>query len=83
VGANVQGRADPQAPLNKTNLSLLAKHLGKRTGPWIGQAVEVYWDETVSFGGEMRGGIRLRFPKDAGRAVPPLAPAEDRSPIPF
>lgn len=56
--------------LNKTNLSLLAKGFGKRTGPWIGQTVEVYFDETVSFGGELRGGIRIRVPKSVRRPAP-------------
>jgi hypothetical protein len=35
--------------LNRTNLALLAKGFGRRTGPWIGQTIEVYLDETVSF----------------------------------
>ena len=64
--------------LNKTNLSLLAKGLGKRTGAWIGAEIEVYWDETVSFGGQLTGGIRVRVPKPAKRptAGPAVVPDE-------
>ncbi|MSO29798.1 MAG: hypothetical protein EXQ48_02495 [Acidobacteria bacterium] len=61
--------------LNKTNLSLLAKGFGKRTGNWIGQTVEVYFDETVSFGGELIGGIRVRVPKLSRRTT--TAPAAE------
>ena len=60
--------------LNKTNLSLLAKGLGKRTGAWIGQTIEVYWDETVSFGGQLTGGTRVRVPKLSRPVV--AAPAD-------
>src|SRR5262245_18514339 len=49
--------------LNTTNLSLMAKGLGGRTGPWIGQTIEVYWDDTVCFGGQLTGGVRVRVLK--------------------
>ena len=68
--------------LNKTNLSLLAKGLGKRTGPWIGQTIEVYWDETVSFGGQLSGGIRVRVPK-LSRRSPPAPAAEPTDAVGF
>jgi hypothetical protein len=67
--------------LNKTNLSLLAKGFGKRTGPWIGQTVEVYFDETVSFGGELIGGIRIRVPKPVVRRSAPATDPDDPMPI--
>ena len=61
--------------LNKINLSLTAKGYGKRTGNWIGQPIELYLDETVSFGGELIGGIRVRVPKLSQR--PAAAPVAD------
>jgi hypothetical protein len=48
--------------LNKTNLQLLAKWFGKRARAWQGKKVTVYWDESVSFGGQLVGGMRLRKP---------------------
>ncbi len=53
--------------LNKTNLNVMAKNFGKKTGAWLGQLIEVYWDDNVSFGGELRGGIRIRVPKPKRR----------------
>ena len=63
--------------LNKTNLSILAKHLGKRTGPWIGQTIEVYFDETVSYGGKLTGGLRIRVPRAPRLPVLAAAVAAD------
>ena len=48
--------------LNKTNLALLAKWFGKHHRAWTGKAVTVYRDESVSFGGRLVGGLRLRRP---------------------
>lgn len=48
--------------LNKTNLQLLAKWWGKHARNWHGRQVTVYWDESVSFGGQLVGGMRLRKP---------------------
>ncbi len=56
--------------LNKTNLALLAKGFGKRTGAWIGQTIDVVLDESVSFGGQLVGGLRIRIPKRRPVPVP-------------
>jgi hypothetical protein len=48
--------------LNKTNLTLLAKWFGKRPSAWKGQQVTVYRDESISFGGRLVGGLRVRKP---------------------
>jgi hypothetical protein len=48
--------------LNQTNLALLAKWFGRRHRAWAGQQVVVYRDESVSFGGRLVGGLRVRKP---------------------
>lgn len=46
--------------LNSTNLALLEKALGSDdTDDWIGQAVVLFNDENVSFGGKLTGGVRV------------------------
>jgi hypothetical protein len=49
--------------LNKTNLELMAKGYGKKTGGWVGKAIELFLDESVTYGGRLVGGIRIRLPK--------------------
>jgi hypothetical protein len=52
--------------LNKTNIRLLSKVCGSAdTEDWIGKEVIVYVDETVSFGGDIVGGLRIRANKAA------------------
>ena len=51
--------------LNKTNLSLLAKWFGKKPSAWTGKPVTVYKDESISFGGRLVGGLRVRKPQPA------------------
>jgi hypothetical protein len=48
--------------LNKTNLQLLAKWHGKKASAWTGKRVTVYRDESISFGGRLVGGLRVRKP---------------------
>jgi len=48
--------------LNKTNLQLLAKWFGTRNSAWIGKRITVYRDESISFGGRLTGGLRVRRP---------------------
>src|SRR5512139_754759 len=49
--------------LNKTNLRLLASWLGDDTDDWIGKEVEVYHDPSISYGGQLVGGLRVRPPR--------------------
>jgi len=49
--------------LNKTNLALLAKWFGKKSRQWEGKQITVYVDESVSFGGRLTGGLRVRRPQ--------------------
>jgi hypothetical protein len=47
--------------LNSTNIKLLEKACGSDdTDDWIGKEVVVYTDESVSFGGQVVGGLRIR-----------------------
>jgi hypothetical protein len=66
--------------LNKTNSQLLAIATGARTaGDARGKKVIVYCDPSVSFGGRVIGGIRIK--KIPGPARAPAAPAA-RKPAP-
>ncbi len=51
-------------PLNKTNIERLEKICGsEETDDWKGKQVVLFWDDTVEFMGEAKGGIRIRAPK--------------------
>lgn len=65
--------------LNKTNLRLLAKWFGTKSSAWIGKSVTVYRDESVTFGGRLTGGWRLRKPY--AQDVDGMAAVDDRSPF--
>jgi len=54
---------DRQLGLNKTNLALLAKWFGKKPSAWTGKRITVYRDESISFGGRLVGGLRVRKPQ--------------------
>ena len=52
--------------LNSTNIRLLEKACGSDdTDDWIGKEVIVYTDESVSFGGQVVGGLRIRKQESA------------------
>jgi hypothetical protein len=48
--------------MNKTNLAWMAKYHGRKPSAWLGQRIELFWDENVSFAGQLVGGIRFRVP---------------------
>jgi hypothetical protein len=48
--------------LNKTNLRLMVKWFSKHWRTWIGKKITVYRDESISFGGRLVGGLRIRRP---------------------
>ena len=51
--------------LNSTNIKLLEKCCGSDdTDDWIGKEVIVYTDDSVSFGGQVVGGLHLRRQPD-------------------
>ena len=46
--------------LNATNIKIAEKSLGDDTDSWIGKEIELHFDESVQFAGEMVGGLRFR-----------------------
>jgi hypothetical protein len=86
--------ADKPLVLNATNIALCERIFGSDdTDHWVGKKIVLYTDPTVSYGGKIVGGIRVRAPKI--RPVPvavvvpvpaPVAAAEpfdDDDSIPF
>jgi len=56
--------------LNSTNGQIIAKITGQdEMNDWIGCRIVLYYDPTVSFGGKLVGGIRVRAPR--GKAANP------------
>ena len=69
--------------LNKTNLRLLSAVLGDDTDDWIGKEIEVYHDPSISYGGQLVGGLRVRPPRPPKpRARQPRAELPDDD-VPF
>jgi len=65
--------ADKPLVLNSTNTQLCEKICGSDdTDDWMGHKVVLYTDPTVSFGGKVVGGIRVRAPKV--KVAPKTAP---------
>jgi len=61
---------DKPMTLNSTNGQLIAAITGSEDfDGWIGKHIVLYRDRTISFGGKMVGGIRVRAPKE-GYKVP-------------
>ena len=72
--------------LNKTNLALLAKWFGKKPSAWTGKQITVYRDESISFGGRLVGGLRVRKPSKQDVSMPvesAAAEVGDSDNIPF
>jgi len=51
---------DKPMVLNSTNIKRLGKALGDDTDDWIGGKVTLYVDPDVEYGGEVKGGLRIR-----------------------
>lgn len=47
--------------INNTNFTTCEVAFGFNTDSWIGKQVEIYFDPTVMFGKERKGGVRLRI----------------------
>lgn len=77
---------DKAMVLNSTNIQLLAKACkSEETDDWIGQEVIVYTDPSISYGGKVTGGLRIRAteaPAAAPKRTPVVAPSND-SDVPF
>lgn len=76
---------DKAMVLNSTNGQLIAKITGsEETDEWSGQQIVLYHDPSVSFGGKLIGGIRVRAPKNKVKKSPAAAPdVEEDETIPF
>ena len=72
--------------LNSTNAQLIAQILKEEeTDGWTGQRIVLYDDPSVSFGGKLVGGIRVRAPKQTAKpgAKPVFKQAEEEDGVPF
>ena len=78
---------DKPMVLNSTNIQLLTHYLGTdETDDWKGKQVELYNDPTVSYGGKLTGGVRVRLPggnQAATKAPVKAAAGIDDDDIPF
>jgi hypothetical protein len=78
---------DKPLVLNATNIQLCERIFGSDdTDDWIGKKVVLFTDPSVSYGGKIVGGVRVRAPKQKAQAPKPApAPVEDEldDSIPF
>ena len=79
--------ADKPLVLNQTNAQLCAQIFGSDdTDDWTGKKVVLYTDPSITYGGKLVGGIRVRAPKPQTKAkpAPAVVPDDvDDDPIPF
>lgn len=65
--------------LNSTNIQLCALACGSQeTDDWIGKQIVLFEDPSVSFGGKLVGGIRIRAPRKPAQAQDTRAAADER-----
>jgi len=74
--------------LNVTTIRVLEAAFGDDSDMWLGKRVMVYVDPSVSFGGKVVGGLRIRTPRKpkpeaTAPAPPPAAADEFHDDIPF
>ena len=68
---------DKPMVLNSTNMQLIAKFVGSEdTDDWENKKIVLYDDPSVSFGGKLVGGIRVRQHKVIVKAVTPIEDTE-------
>lgn len=84
--------SDKPLVLNQINMQLIAQITGSTNSDnWAGKKVVLFNDPTVSFGGKLTGGIRVRAPKNQAKpaavaapaAVPDAVTTEDEDSAPF
>lgn len=69
---------DQPMVLNSTNLHIAAKVLGSNeTDDWKGKEIVLYTDPSVSFGGQVVGGLRFRGQEKAPVKASPKPRMED------
>lgn len=67
--------------LNTTNLNLLSMICGSdNTDDWVGKKVVLFNDPSVSYGGKLIGGIRVRKPQGRAARANDAAPARPAQP---
>jgi hypothetical protein len=81
---------DKPMVLNRTNAELVGMITGERNSDnWGGHKVVLYDDPSVSFGGKLTGGIRVRAPRNKTAPAPAKPPVQqlpdddDGDDIPF
>lgn len=78
---------DKPLVLNPTNMRLMEGIMGSdETDDWIGKEVVLYTDPTISFGGKITGGIRVRAPQNQNPPAenkPRIGQPVSKGPIPF
>lgn len=75
---------DKPMVLNSTNLHVAAKVLGSdSTEDWNNKEIVLYTDPTVSFGGQVTGGLRFRGQEKAPTRATPKTAAELENDIPW
>jgi hypothetical protein len=62
--------------LNRTNIRILQSIYGSDSSKCLNQPICVYCDPTISYGGRLTGGVRLRMPQPAQRPAAPPAPSK-------
>jgi hypothetical protein len=82
--------SDKPMVLNKTNAELCAQITGERNSDnWAGHKIVAYDDPSISYGGKLVGGIRIRAPRNKAATAPvkpkpaDLPSDEDGDDIPF
>ena len=69
--------SDKPFVLNMTNIQLLERICDSdNTDDWIGKKVVLFTDPTISYGGKVTGGIRVRAPKKNAKPAPPPVVAD-------
>jgi len=81
---------DKPMVLNRTNSELIAMITGERNSDnWDGHKIVAFDDPSISYGGKLVGGIRVRAPKNRTAPAPSKPPVaelpqdEDIDEIPF
>jgi hypothetical protein len=78
--------SDKPLVLNSTNIQLCERIFASDdTDHWVNKKVVLYVDPTVSYGGKVVGGIRVRAPKPGAvpKPPPPVVEELDADDIPF
>lgn len=59
------GSVEKKFNCNKTNARRVAAMHGDDTDGWVGKSIIIFHDPTVEYGGEIKGGLRVKMPEAA------------------